>query len=52
MIASKKWKMLAATAMLASSVVSAQNYPGKPIRLIVPFPPGGGFDAKIGRAHV
>jgi tripartite-type tricarboxylate transporter receptor subunit TctC len=33
-------------AMLAS--VHAQGYPNKPIRLIVPFPPGGGNDV-IGR---
>ena len=30
--------------MLPSAVVSAQNYPTKPIRLIVPWPPGGGVD--------
>ena len=30
--------------MLPSAVVSAQNYPNKPIRLIVPWPPGGGVD--------
>ena len=29
---------------LALSVVHAQSYPSKPIRLIVPFPPGGGND--------
>jgi tripartite-type tricarboxylate transporter receptor subunit TctC len=32
---------LAATAALAS----AQNYPAKPIRVIVPWPPGGSIDA-------
>jgi tripartite-type tricarboxylate transporter receptor subunit TctC len=28
----------------ATASVQAQNYPNKPIRLIVPFPPGGGND--------
>jgi tripartite-type tricarboxylate transporter receptor subunit TctC len=31
-----------------SSIARAQTYPARPIRLVVPFPPGGGFDA-VGR---
>jgi len=35
----------AAIALAATSYVAAQSYPAKPVRMIAPFPPGGGVDA-------
>src|SRR5262249_8012025 len=39
---------LAARRLSASTARAASGYPERPVRLIIPFPPGGGFDA-IGR---
>jgi tripartite-type tricarboxylate transporter receptor subunit TctC len=39
---------LAARGLPVVAARAASNYPERPVRLIIPFPPGGGFDA-IGR---
>src|SRR3954452_18367465 len=42
--------LIAGTAVFPtiSRIASAQAYPSRPIRLVIPFPPGGAFDA-VGR---
>jgi tripartite-type tricarboxylate transporter receptor subunit TctC len=40
--------LLALTALALTAPVMAQDYPSKPVRLIIPFPPGGSNDV-VGR---
>ena len=37
--------MLALLALLAATSVFGQTYPNRPVRVIIPFPPGGTLDA-------
>ena len=39
--------LLAAGVALAPSTCSGQGYPAKPIRIVVPYPPGGGNDIVV-----
>ncbi|MDH4150073.1 MAG: tripartite tricarboxylate transporter substrate binding protein [Betaproteobacteria bacterium] len=41
-----QFKLTAVAAILAATAfaASAQNFPTKPVRIVVPFPPGGGVD--------
>jgi tripartite-type tricarboxylate transporter receptor subunit TctC len=41
--------VLVAAVLAASVSVSAEEFPGRPIRMVIPFPPGGTLDA-VGRA--
>ena len=36
--------LVAALAVLGGTAIAADAYPSKPIKLVIPFPPGGGFD--------
>src|SRR6185503_11570306 len=40
--------LLAVAALAVSAPAAAQTYPSKPIRMVLPYPPGGGSDT-IGR---
>ena len=37
-------KLLLVLAMFVCAAAQAQTYPNRPIRFIVPFPPGGNLD--------
>jgi tripartite-type tricarboxylate transporter receptor subunit TctC len=42
------WAVAAAAALLACTPLSAQQYPAKPVKIVVPLPPGGASDL-VGR---
>ena len=39
------WQLVIASLLICGAVQSsAQQYPAKPIRIVIPYPPGGGTD--------
>ncbi len=44
MLSVAKRSVVLLACLAAASLAAAQNYPNRPIRVIVPQPPGGGFD--------
>ncbi|MBI3068272.1 MAG: tripartite tricarboxylate transporter substrate binding protein, partial [Betaproteobacteria bacterium] len=38
------WLLSVGMMVLGAGVASSQNYPNKPIRFILPYPPGGATD--------
>jgi tripartite-type tricarboxylate transporter receptor subunit TctC len=53
MIPGRLWRaacagLIAAVALLASQAAHSDTYPARPVRLIIPFPPGGSIDT-LGR---
>ena len=47
MVGSRLAGVLAALVLLAATTAVADGYPIRPIRVIIPFPPGGAADAVV-----